>query len=620
MRALTSILLTLAVVATKARADCACGYYDPSTGLLWSERVITYWNETADAATDLITNPAVSPDWEGKGTAGETGSQNQSWVVASAPINDWEEGFSSKYRTGYNANNVRLVNTTAFSGLALDVSPAMTNNHTTWGSAIVSRRRDILYGSFRTMTKPPNTQFGGSAYSMHARFNQSETVDLGLYGGQQNQSLSTMRWSYSASGHPAKPIISNVTSLGDDGFTFLEHRFDWTRIPGVSFSNSANAGNYSQSKIFDGGFDHLVPTTPSTFSYRHYATGESSESAGPPKNGTSTAQIVYTRLFFNSSSVERIDAFEKQCAALADPICSTEDLTLRGSTPFDLSVSAVRYIPTVVVFKPKLWSIICLSIWLGISLILFLHALARRVYTRRQKIKAFYRDQANLSTQMRNNSNVASSSSLFLAASTSEDLCDVRSLVAALGETDQHSSKDSTFEQAFSKWNSARGNPLTAEDDDIEDDDEKYETNGEWEYEEEDADRYFDDSLDIKYNTKNSIVMLPILTRGDSSTSSFSPGIGAAPIIKRWKRKEVANDIVDGERHLAELADGVDVLPKTKPTVRELASRLKSFLAKKIFINEDSMGKTSTGQNKVAYLGSLRGFATLLITLGHVSR
>ena len=654
--------VTVTLITPAALADCNCGYLDPSTQALWTERTITYWNETASAASDLLLDPSESPAWQGEGTAGSTGNGNQSWVIGSAPVDGWEEGFSSTWRAGYDSSNVRLINQTGrgFRGLGLDVAPAEISNHTSLGSVVISRRRDILYGSFRTLTQVPNGQYGGSAFVMQARFNQSETVDLGLYAGDYSVDKSTVRWSYSASGHPATPVITILTMLSADGDSnpgFLEHRFDWSRIPGITFSNSATVAAHNSSGLLDGGWDHHVPTTPSVFAYRHYATGEISESQGPPIGGVSTAQIVYSRFFFNSSSPARQQQFAQRCLAQPEPLCSTDDVSLRGSTPFDPSVSGVQYVPPPFEWAPQTWSVICLSVCLGISLLLFLHALARRAYTKRQKVKAWKAEQAaagpsptqtyfggGAATPHRGLSAAPSYSDFH--SSHHSDLFDLQSLHHGGNPNGPASalSVDPKFEAAFDTWAKHRQSALATghELDTSRDDDD--DNQSDWDEYEDEKDAKFTDSLDNNFST---IVTLPFAAQprstGHGSTllspalsgrfSFITVGKEQAGLVRRWKRRgdtaasrsgPGAADNADVDSYQANLAEPTDAETpptntKPRPTVRVLLNRFAAFLGRVIFVDENNIGTTSTGQNKVAYLGSLRGFATLAVTLGHVS-
>ncbi|UZJ53103.1 hypothetical protein CBS101457_002423 [Exobasidium rhododendri] len=627
--AVQAFIFALLICAGLAESKCECGYLDPVTDELWTDRIITYWNETASAQADLITNPTVSPAWQGQGIAGDTGTQNENWVVASAPINNWEDGFSSTYRTGYAKENVRLVNDTKFQGLALDVSPAFRKNHTTWGSAVVSRRRDILYGSFRTMTQAPNIQYGGSAFDMQARFNESELIDIGVYGADFNANYSTLRWAFSASDAPAKPVITNLTYLGEDGFGFIEHRFDWSRIPGITFSNSARTLNTSatQSKLYDGGVDHHVPTTPSVFSYRHYATGESSQSAGPPMGGTSTSKIIYSRIFLNSSNPARWKQFESQCfAAPFSSLCSTEDYTLRGSTAFNRTALNEYVIPPTP-FKPKTWSIASICTCLGASLLLYINAYARRMYTRRQKLKAYYSAQEKERSEMTFNDRMHAMDDY----TPREEMLDLRSLGNSF---DSGNSAEREFEMAFSQWNTEimLENHSEAGDEDDDDDDRDSDWSNE-EYESEDDtkgakdgnDAEKEDGIKEKHALKQPLPLLTVPTlldpnigEGGSSTSLVS-----APVIKRWRRRKVATTDKDEPSTvtatLAAPRDGEEMPPVEKPSVREMLARARTWLHDSIFIDESALGTTASGQSKVAYLGSLRGFATLAITIGHWS-
>jgi peptidoglycan/LPS O-acetylase OafA/YrhL len=114
---------------------------------------------------------------------------------------------------------------------------------------------------------------------------------------------------------------------------------------------------------------------------------------------------------------------------------------------------------------------------------------------------------------------------------------------------------------------------------------------------------------------------------GVSSTSLLpSPGAasagGSAPLIKRWRKRSIAlsaDDKADVVATLARPKDGDDLITHEKPTSSQLVRRFGTWVHDMIFVDDSTLGKTSDGRNKVAYLGALRGFATITITIGHWS-
>ena len=100
---------------------------------------------------------------------------------------------------------------------------------------------------------------------------------------------------------------------------------------------------------------------------------------------------MYTRFFFNFSSVERHDQFISQCAAAAsssNAACSTEDYTLRESTPFDLD-AIQQFKPVKVKFSAPIWAVIIELFFLIVLIITVVHGLyIRKIKEAEKKRKA----------------------------------------------------------------------------------------------------------------------------------------------------------------------------------------------------------------------------------------
>jgi hypothetical protein len=139
---LAAALVTLAPLA---RAACECGYLDPSTNAIWTDATITYFNETG--TTDIVTEPAKSPRIYGQQSAGETGTGQESWAIVGDLVDNWETSFGATWRSAVSYNNTYIDDMSP--GLAMQVSQANMNTRIVNGSQIVTRRRDIQYGTFR---------------------------------------------------------------------------------------------------------------------------------------------------------------------------------------------------------------------------------------------------------------------------------------------------------------------------------------------------------------------------------------------------------------------------------------------------------------------------------------
>ncbi|CAD6887646.1 unnamed protein product [Tilletia controversa] len=375
LNALPLIFLTATGLAgAVGAASCNCGYQDPSTGNIWTDAIITYFNET-EAANDIVFQPARSPHGNGNSDSGDSGTGSESWVVAGDQTHKWEEGFTATYRSGFNYNNTFLDGDEQ--ALALNIQPAELTTHLSYGAQIVTRRRDILYGSFRVEMKLPATKNAGSIMQAAAQYNTSATVNVGIYSSNLPEN-GTFRWSYSATGQDAQPIKHNISlSDADNNFDFFEHRFDWLGAAGITWSN--NAPNATQGMESTGPIEHH-PSAAVPFSLSHYSNGEKTLSQGPPLNKNVTGYVRHARLFFNSTLESRQSSFVQLCANVPQPLCNTEDLTLRGSTEFGTDAIQTMLVPGMVFKAPK-YAVISVTIFAGLFALILLHSAFRRRVT-----------------------------------------------------------------------------------------------------------------------------------------------------------------------------------------------------------------------------------------------
>lgn len=253
----------------------------------------------------------------------------------------------------------------------------------------MTRRRDILYGSFRAAFNASLGNGAGTAFQMSAKYNDSETVDVGLYMTDLYNET-TLQWSYASRGHDADPNklpFASLTGSGsaDNGtLAFYEHRFDWKPNTILWSNNNTNisAASYSVEK----GNKVNIPSTPVPLSFRHWSNGDPINSQGPPHLVDHFAYVSYVRFFFNSSVAQRRTDFATQCAAANTTLqtpCNVDDLTLRGSTAFStLSLEAVS--PLQGKRKTPTYSLIALTASGGLLGLLILHGLLRSSLTSKE--------------------------------------------------------------------------------------------------------------------------------------------------------------------------------------------------------------------------------------------
>ena len=379
-RLAASALVLAASYLPLAQAACECGYRDPLTNALWTDRSITYFNETG--FMDVVTRPQHSPRIYGGATTGETGDGQQTWSLVGNFINDWENSFDATYRSAVSYNN-SYINDDA---LVLQVSPADMSNRIVNGSQIVTRRRDILYGSFRAQVEPAVSRGAGAAFKFSAAYNDSETINLGIFTSN-DPANSTLQWSWSAYNHDDDPVKLNISSLGTSDY--LEHRFDW-QPELLQWRNAAANESANFHSVQKGVNASHLPTTPMPISFQAWSNGEHSQSQGPPRLAPVLTHVRYTRFFFNSSLEERQMQFESQCSAVSassDAICSTDDMTLRDSTAFDLAaLNKVK--PAKQKYQPPLYGIIAMSVAAGIFIMTIAHGLVVRSIKAKDKKRA----------------------------------------------------------------------------------------------------------------------------------------------------------------------------------------------------------------------------------------
>lgn len=364
------------------RAACECGYHDPATESLWTDATIVYFNETG---MDQFVRPTESPGIYGSSPIGETGEGQEAFAIVGNVINPWEEDFGATFRTAVSYNNTYADKKTASQGIAMQISPANMKDHIVNGSQIVTRRRDIQYGSFRAMIQHANTSGYGGAFRFGISYNQSETVDMGIHLSDKPAN-STLRWSFSAAGADADPVKTNLTYLKDGSdprsvnLTWLntdqpvEHRLDWLSPKLIQFRNSGQNASADFLAYQKGVNATNIPTSPAPVSFQVWANGEPSVSQGPPLFNPLVTRILYVRFFYNSTLIARNDQFVEQCRSTATPVCSTDDLSMRNSTVFTTE-ALVRIEPIKQHFKPPVWAVVPNVFFAAVFLAIVIHGM-----------------------------------------------------------------------------------------------------------------------------------------------------------------------------------------------------------------------------------------------------
>ncbi|QSZ37591.1 hypothetical protein DSL72_008689 [Monilinia vaccinii-corymbosi] len=342
---------------TISNDDCRCGYYDTVTGNFFTESLIVYFNET-----DTLSNDFILQSYENKyekdynsifrqgsnpmninffnssfftPASDDPGSQSSSKSLLPRQIssNYAYDGYNSSTggrnssSTANNPTSSLSPSITPFkSSLKLSVDPP-TKEHLVTGGGIRTLRQDIQYGSARAYLRPSSQGVGGTSLSMMFRYNETESMEIDIMNTNQNSTSWVTSLIHSE--FPDPSFGTNFSTFANKNISLYEYnefRLDWTKNEvnwyiGDSLIRSISKKNNS------------VPSTPSPFFIKHWSTGNPYSMQGPPIS-TSDANIEWVRLFFNSSLMNSTDhaKFNAQCNLTV--ACSTENNTLRGSSPF----------------------------------------------------------------------------------------------------------------------------------------------------------------------------------------------------------------------------------------------------------------------------------------------
>ncbi|UZJ53603.1 hypothetical protein CBS101457_002923 [Exobasidium rhododendri] len=659
--------------AGRVDAACECGYLDPASGQLWTDATITYFNETGLA--DVVVDVQQSPSIYGQETNGQTGDGQQAWSLIGDHINDWEDSFGATYRSAVSFNNTFYVNESV--GLGMQVSPATQSTHVVNGSQLVTRRRDIQYGSFRAFILPTASENlnGGSAFTFGVSYNDSETVDLTLYTSDHGQNNHSLSWSFSATGRNADPVsnLLDAAAPGADVQAGLEHRIDWTSNKRIGISNSGTNASANSITYVKGVNASFLPTTAAPVSFQTWSNGEPSASMGPPQVFPAITAVLYTRFFYNSTLAERNAEFNQQCQA-ADTItalCGTEDYTLRGSTLFNQSATD-QFKPAPLHFSVPLYATIVESIVAGFLLLLVLHVLViRRFSTKTLLPKADIgkiEDSHSTPTD-----SVIDSVGPAAAATTSSSTVHIaetvllarRSSLTSSGHGHGHGHKRSgssvghgsslghttlnggggsrhSLPQYSSRPSSIIHGRSNRPPRDITDLDNMFDG---WEtdsgYDSDDFaqaerisgnyERYDDGEGDGDADRLHEVEILPLshpkdvmaASRQNSSHSIRKSNEASQPQIVQWQVRDRGSTDAAEATQLAEPMDASDALEIARTNPQSALAHLPTMIVlffrrldQMLFISRTTQ-LTASGQRRIDYLDGMRGAACFLVSLGH---
>lgn len=294
--------------------NCSCGFYDEKTEELFTDSLIVYFNETNSLPADL---------------------------VAENFAQKYEKDWNAINRHGADPSNVRFNESES---LQLFIQPP-TKDHLVNGASVRTARRDIHHGSFRTLIKSPRSNMRGSAMSMMWKYNETEVTELSV----MNSDDSAEAWigTFVSNEFTERHLGVNYTHLQNqtaanrnyttlegglsngsvNPWDYTEYRIDWTK----DYINFYIGGNMTRQILHKK--NKGMPSVPSALYFKHWSTGNRFSMKGPPSR-ESVANIKWTRMFFNSSSMteEAREDFVARCPLTE--ACSMDDPELRGATSF----------------------------------------------------------------------------------------------------------------------------------------------------------------------------------------------------------------------------------------------------------------------------------------------
>ncbi|KAI9316468.1 concanavalin A-like lectin/glucanase domain-containing protein [Dichotomocladium elegans] len=182
-------------------------------------------------------------------------------------------------------------NTVSEGGLILAVTVENTTAMQCGGFG--TRRRDILYGSFRSYIK--TTPVSGTVGAMYI-FNPGQEIDIELLSAvKPAQAYFAIHPGLLENGRASHLTHTNYHLGFDPTADFHEYRFDW--MPGCAIFYID--GIEVQRLVTN------IPTQPSRFMFNHWSDGNPKFSQGPPAENA-YMEIMNITAFFNYSAVDPI--------------------------------------------------------------------------------------------------------------------------------------------------------------------------------------------------------------------------------------------------------------------------------------------------------------------------
>lgn len=268
-------VLAIAVSKDAAAASCACGFVD-SNNNVWRESIVSDFTSAAGALSVLANDWAIAADHEPQGGN------------ATADIQ-------------YTTANVLEHN----DALGLKAS-AYTGSGSVNCAEIFTKRKDILYGTFRTRSGVPSTP--GVVFGFFTYINDSQESDIEFLSSDVNY---YQHVHYTNQPGQTAGATQDVQIPGADFTAPGEHRIDWLPSQTRYYYNGNVAAEHT--------ITIQVPNTPSEFILNVWSNGDPGWSRGPP-TADAYATVQTVSLYFNSTSLSA-SQFQQNCQSAGVPVC-----------------------------------------------------------------------------------------------------------------------------------------------------------------------------------------------------------------------------------------------------------------------------------------------------------
>ena len=275
------VLAQFLLFATSVHSACECGFVDEE-GRTWMDALVLPFNKVPDVhkSPDLYSPEYVHVPGHG------------SFSYSINPANTYKDG----------------------DDLALHVKPAV--NGVSQAAEIATRRKDILYGTFRSVIQFPKE--AGTCIAFFTYYNDTQEIDV-EYIGQNRDYLYLSSKRNNPNDHSGEIGALNLP-YKDLYNVNREYRFDWMPNNVTFYVDGKNVGSLIES-----------PSAPSRVMLMNWSSGDK-DWTGIPKTDV-IAKFRNMNFFFNSSHPYVVAKYNTKCAAAkaagrTDAFCQVSSVSL----------------------------------------------------------------------------------------------------------------------------------------------------------------------------------------------------------------------------------------------------------------------------------------------------